>query len=119
MVAAEIKERTGEETRAKVLGHLQRGGSPTFMDRVLCTLFGAKAVELITGAASAGWWRTMANSSKACRCLRLRDDCGRCRWVRVLFMRPPRLASVWVIRFSSVSRNQFLICGLVFSIGIF
>lgn len=30
-----------------VLGHLQRGGSPTNMDRALCTLFGAKAVELI------------------------------------------------------------------------
>ena len=48
VVAAEIEKRTGKETRAMVLGHLQRGGSPTFMDRVLCTLFGAKAVELIT-----------------------------------------------------------------------
>jgi 6-phosphofructokinase 1 len=48
VVAAEITRRTGKETRSLVLGHLQRGGSPTFMDRVLCTLFGAKAVELIT-----------------------------------------------------------------------
>jgi 6-phosphofructokinase 1 len=48
VVAAEIEKRTGKETRLMVLGHLQRGGSPTFMDRVLCTLFGAKAVELIT-----------------------------------------------------------------------
>ncbi len=48
VVAAEIEQRTGKETRSLVLGHLQRGGSPTFMDRVLCTLFGAKAVELIT-----------------------------------------------------------------------
>jgi len=48
VVAAEIEKRTGKETRSLVLGHLQRGGSPTFMDRVLCTLFGAKAVELIT-----------------------------------------------------------------------
>jgi 6-phosphofructokinase 1 len=48
VVAAEIARRTGKETRSLVLGHLQRGGSPTFMDRVLCTLFGAKAVELIT-----------------------------------------------------------------------
>lgn len=47
-VAREIEKRTGKETRAMVLGHLQRGGSPTYMDRVLCTLFGAKAVELIT-----------------------------------------------------------------------
>ena len=48
VVAGEVEKRTGKETRLMVLGHLQRGGSPTFMDRVLCTLFGAKAVELIT-----------------------------------------------------------------------
>jgi 6-phosphofructokinase 1 len=47
LIAEEIEERTGKETRSMVLGHLQRGGSPTHMDRVLCTLFGAKAVELI------------------------------------------------------------------------
>jgi ATP-dependent phosphofructokinase / diphosphate-dependent phosphofructokinase len=46
-VAAEIQSRTGKETRSVVLGHLQRGGSPTNMDRALCTIFGAKAVELI------------------------------------------------------------------------
>jgi 6-phosphofructokinase 1 len=46
-VAEEIEKRTGKETRVVVLGHLQRGGSPTNMDRALCTLFGAKAVELI------------------------------------------------------------------------
>jgi 6-phosphofructokinase 1 len=46
-VAAEITRRTGKETRTVVLGHLQRGGSPTNMDRALCTLFGTKAVELI------------------------------------------------------------------------
>ncbi|ODU23928.1 MAG: 6-phosphofructokinase [Verrucomicrobia bacterium SCN 57-15] len=47
VVAAEIEKRCGKETRVVVLGHLQRGGSPTNMDRVLCTMFGAKAVELI------------------------------------------------------------------------
>lgn len=47
VVAAEIEKRSGKETRVVVLGHLQRGGSPTNMDRVLCTMFGAKAVELI------------------------------------------------------------------------
>lgn len=46
-VTAEIQKRTGKETRCVVLGHLQRGGSPTNMDRALCTIFGAKAVELI------------------------------------------------------------------------
>ncbi len=46
-VAEQIQQRTGQETRCVVLGHLQRGGSPTNMDRALCTIFGAKAVELI------------------------------------------------------------------------
>jgi 6-phosphofructokinase 1 len=47
IVPASIQERTGKETRCVALGHLQRGGSPTNMDRALCTFFGAKAVELI------------------------------------------------------------------------
>lgn len=46
-IAEEIQKRTGKETRCVVLGHLQRGGSPTNMDRALCTIFGSKAVELI------------------------------------------------------------------------
>jgi 6-phosphofructokinase 1 len=46
-VASEIEARSGKETRACVLGHLQRGGSPTSFDRALCTVFGAHAVELI------------------------------------------------------------------------
>ena len=41
-----IEERTGYETRVTVLGHLQRGGSPTAFDRVLGTRFGVKAVDL-------------------------------------------------------------------------
>ena len=45
--AAEIEKRTGKETRVVVLGHLQRGGSPTNFDRALCTVFGTKAVELV------------------------------------------------------------------------
>ena len=46
-VAEEIHKRTGKDTRCVVLGHLQRGGSPSNLDRALCTAFGAKAVELI------------------------------------------------------------------------
>ena len=46
MVAREIAERTGKETRACVLGHLQRGGPPTTLDRILGTRFGVKAVQL-------------------------------------------------------------------------
>jgi 6-phosphofructokinase 1 len=47
VVAAELQRLTGKETRACVLGHLQRGGSPTTFDRALCSMFGATAVELI------------------------------------------------------------------------
>lgn len=47
VVAAEIQKRTGKETRVCVLGHLQRGGGPTTFDRLLCTRFGCKAVQLI------------------------------------------------------------------------
>jgi phosphofructokinase-like protein len=46
-VAKEIEARTGKEARVCVLGHLQRGGSPTSFDRALCSIFGAQAVELI------------------------------------------------------------------------
>ncbi len=42
-----IGEKTGFETRVTVLGHVQRGGSPTAFDRVLGTRFGVKAVELV------------------------------------------------------------------------
>jgi len=46
-VAAALEELTGKESRTVVLGHLQRGGSPTSFDRVLATRFGGKAVELL------------------------------------------------------------------------
>jgi ATP-dependent phosphofructokinase / diphosphate-dependent phosphofructokinase len=42
----EIEQRTGFETRVTVLGHVQRGGSPTPRDRVLATRFGLKAADL-------------------------------------------------------------------------
>lgn len=42
-----IEKKTGYETRVTVLGHIQRGGSPTAFDRVLGTRFGVKAVELV------------------------------------------------------------------------
>src|SRR5690606_25462263 len=46
-VAREIGERTGFETRSLVLGHLQRGGSPTAYDRLIALRFGAAAVRLV------------------------------------------------------------------------
>jgi 6-phosphofructokinase 1 len=47
IVTAEIEKRTGKEARVSVLGYLQRGGSPTTFDRVLCTVFGTEAVQLV------------------------------------------------------------------------
>ena len=55
-LAREIEERTGYETRVTVLGHVQRGGSPTPRDRVLATRYGLKAAELVL----AGSWGRMA-----------------------------------------------------------
>ena len=46
-VSNEIQRRTGKETRTCVLGHLQRGGAPTTLDRILGTRFGVHAVQLI------------------------------------------------------------------------
>jgi 6-phosphofructokinase 1 len=47
----EIEERTGFETRVTVLGHIQRGGTPTARDRVLATRFGLKAADLALAGA--------------------------------------------------------------------
>jgi ATP-dependent phosphofructokinase / diphosphate-dependent phosphofructokinase len=46
-LALDIEERTGYETRVTVLGHVQRGGSPTPRDRVLATRYGLKAADLV------------------------------------------------------------------------
>ena len=46
-LAAEIESRTGFETRAVILGHTQRGGSPTAFDRMLATRYGIGAIDLV------------------------------------------------------------------------
>ncbi len=51
----EIRGRTGKDARATVLGHIQRGGTPTASDRVLATRFGLHAID----AVHAGAWGTM------------------------------------------------------------
>ena len=48
-LAPEIEARTGIETRATTLGHIQRGGTPTAYDRVLATRYGMAAVEMVVG----------------------------------------------------------------------
>jgi 6-phosphofructokinase 1 len=57
MVAKRIEEETGLETRVTVLGHVQRGGSPTPYDRILATRFGAVALQ----AASKGEFGVMTS----------------------------------------------------------
>src|SRR5262249_58032337 len=51
----EIRERTGHDARATVLGHVQRGGTPSAFDRVLATRFGLHAID----AAHEGQWGKM------------------------------------------------------------
>jgi ATP-dependent phosphofructokinase / diphosphate-dependent phosphofructokinase len=46
-LATEIEKRTGFETRAVVLGHIQRGGSPSAFDRVLATRYGLGAIDMV------------------------------------------------------------------------
>ncbi|HET8616490.1 MAG TPA: 6-phosphofructokinase [Actinomycetales bacterium] len=46
-LANEIEQRTGKESRAVVLGHVQRGGTPTAYDRVLSTRFGLNAIDAV------------------------------------------------------------------------
>ncbi len=53
----EIERRTGKEARATVLGHVQRGGTPTAFDRVLATRFGLHAID----AADVGEWGKMTS----------------------------------------------------------
>lgn len=47
IIGKKLEEETGFETRVTVLGHIQRGGTPSAFDRVLATRFGVKAVELV------------------------------------------------------------------------
>jgi len=47
ILAAEIEHRTGFETRVTILGHIQRGGTPTAFDRVLATRFGIAAIDAV------------------------------------------------------------------------
>jgi 6-phosphofructokinase 1 len=46
-ISNQIQEKTGIESRATILGHIQRGGSPTVYDRVMASMMGVKAVELL------------------------------------------------------------------------
>ena len=68
LLAREIEERTGFETRVTVLGHVQRGGTPTPRDRVLATRYGLKAADLVLARRLRdGWPRSTATRSRPSR----------------------------------------------------
>jgi len=78
MVTAELEKRTGKEARNCVLGHLQRGGSPTTFDRALCTMFGSTAVEMI---ASGEFGKMVAFTGEQVGSIPLRDAVGKLKTV--------------------------------------
>jgi phosphofructokinase-like protein len=78
LVAEQLEQMTGKESRFVVLGHLQRGGAPTAFDRVLATRFGAKAVELIGRGV---YGRMVANNPPDIVHVPIADVVGRTRTV--------------------------------------
>jgi 6-phosphofructokinase 1 len=78
IVAEEVGKRSGKETRCCVLGHLQRGGTPTTFDRALCSMFGAMAVELI---AAGEFGKMVAFTSQKIDSVKIADAVGKLKTV--------------------------------------
>ena len=76
----EIEQRTGFETRATVLGHVQRGGTPTAFDRVLATRFGLAAIDAVHDGA---WGMMVALRSTNIELVALSDAVAELRTVPV------------------------------------
>ena len=79
VVSAEIEKCTGKESRVCVLGHLQRGGSPTTFDRALCSMFGATAVELV---AAGEFGKMVAFTGPQMGAIKISDAVGKIKVVR-------------------------------------
>ena len=79
VVSAEIEKCTGKESRVCVLGHLQRGGSPTTFDRALCSMFGATAVELV---AAGEFGKMVAFTGPQMGAIKISDAIGKLKTVR-------------------------------------
>jgi phosphofructokinase-like protein len=79
IVSAGVEKRTGKESRVCVLGHLQRGGSPTTFDRALCSMFGATAVELI---AAGEFGKMVAFIGPYVGAINIKDAVGKLKTVR-------------------------------------
>ena len=76
----EIEQRTGYETRATVLGHVQRGGTPSPFDRVLATRFGLAAIDAVHDGA---WGKMVALRSTAIELVALADAVAELRTVPI------------------------------------
>lgn len=79
VVAAEVEKCTRKESRVCVLGHLQRGGSPTPFDRALCSIFGATAVELV---AAGEFGKMVAFAGPQVGSIKISDAIGKLKVVR-------------------------------------
>jgi len=79
VVSAEVEKRIGKESRVCVLGHLQRGGSPTTFDRALCSMFGAAAVELVAAGA---FGKMVAYTGDQIGAIKISDAVGKLKAVR-------------------------------------
>jgi ATP-dependent phosphofructokinase / diphosphate-dependent phosphofructokinase len=79
VISAEIEKRSGKESRVCVLGHLQRGGSPTTFDRALCSIFGATAVELI---ATGEFGKMVAFTGPQIGAIKISEAIGKLKTVR-------------------------------------
>jgi 6-phosphofructokinase 1 len=80
VVTAEVQKRSGKEARNCVLGHLQRGGTPTTFDRALCSMFGAAAVDLI---ANGDFGKMVAYTGGQVGSVKLSEAVGRLKTVPV------------------------------------
>ena len=76
--ADDLAHRTGKETRCVVLGHLQRGGTPTAFDRTLATRLGGKAVDLLIHGQ---YGKMVANNPPNIVAIQLEDVVGRTKTV--------------------------------------
>jgi phosphofructokinase-like protein len=79
LVSAQLEKCTGKESRVCVLGHLQRGGSPTTFDRALCSMFGAEAVELV---AASEFGKMVAFTGPQIGAIKISDAIGKIKTVR-------------------------------------
>jgi 6-phosphofructokinase 1 len=78
VIAAEIRKRTGFDARVTVLGHIQRGGTPTAFDRVLATRFGLRAIETVHAGT---FGRMVSLSAGKITTVRLDDACTKLKTV--------------------------------------